>query len=154
MPDGVFENTLREIAAAAPAGSDDWWIIGSGALKLSRITKEPVRDIDILTTRKTALAFLAYWDIAATPAVPHPFFRSSPFVQVRRPRLLPIDLLGDMHLYENNCWTPLTLKTRNHIVFGSANVFIPELEEQLSVLRRFGRPKDLERAALVEAALN
>ena len=48
MADRVFENTLLDIAAAAPPGRTDWWIIGSGALRLCGIIDQPMRDVDLL----------------------------------------------------------------------------------------------------------
>lgn len=154
MSDGVLVDTLTEIAAMAPKGSTGWWIIGSGALVLGGITGLPIRDVDILAGKDTAIAFLANWDLPLPAPKPDPFFRSEPFAQILRPGLLPIDLAGDMHLFENGNWSPVRPATRIAVAVGSTRVFIPSLSDQLNILRRFGRPKDIERAAMIEAILD
>lgn len=153
MPDRVFQDTLKDIAAAAPPDRTDWWIIGSAALRLCGIIGQSMRDVDILAGHETARDFLSHWKQPLPTPEPDPFFRSDPFAQITRPGLLPIDLLGDLHLYEKGRWNPVTLKSRLAVDCGETRVFVPSLEDQLMVLRRFGREKDLERAALIEAAL-
>ncbi|MDA4847090.1 hypothetical protein [Hoeflea poritis] len=153
MQAGVFEDTLRNIARAAPAGRNDWWIVGSGALMLCGIDVGTIRDVDVMASRETARGFLANWNVPAPPPQPDPFFRSNPFAQIRRPDLLPIDLLGDLHLFEEGRWNPVTFSSRIPAEIGQVQVFVPSLEEQRSLLLRFGRPKDLVRAEQVETAL-
>ena len=48
--------TLGLIAAAAPAFTDEWWIIGSAAAALAGADIAEVRDVDLLLSERDATA--------------------------------------------------------------------------------------------------
>jgi hypothetical protein len=143
---------LIEIAKAAPVGDDDWWIIGSAAIAASGIEGVEPDDVDILGSTATLLNFLDCWQVASGAAHPGGQFRSYPYVRVRLPGCLPIETMGDLQVYASGRWLPVRPATRVELKIAGHSIFVPTLREQIDILRMFGRPKDLAKARLIEAA--
>lgn len=147
---------LATVAAAAPEDSSDWWLIGSTAMRLCGIAAAEPQDVDLLAGRETALAFLARLGVAAEPAAAPPAgarFASDPFVRVRRPGALDIEVMGDLRVRDGRGWQWVRLATRRPVAVAGGRVFIAEPAEQAALMRLFGRSKDRAKAALIERAL-
>ena len=136
------------IARVMPAGSD-WWIIGSAALALGGIDVTP-GDIDVFAASDVIETARRTLGVAARPSSSE-LFRSSPYFQVRPEGGLEIDFMGALEVRSASEWIGLHIESRISVTIGSATLFVPSLEEQVAILRLFGRPKDLARAALISA---
>ncbi|MDF1599468.1 hypothetical protein PZ895_06710 [Mesorhizobium sp. YIM 152430] len=143
---------LVEVAEAAPVGHDDWWIIGSAAIAASGIEGVKPEDVDVLGSSATLLKLLDHWQVASGASYPGGQFRSHPYVRVRLPGCLPIETMGDLHVYASGGWLPVRPATRVELKIAGHSIFLPTLREQIDILRMFGRPKDLAKARLIEAA--
>lgn len=145
-----LERTFEAIASAAPSNAADWWIIGSGALVLSGIDGIAPEDIDILASRQTALAFLEHWGMEPGRPVPHPRFRSDPYARIKWPGCLDIEVMGDLEVRTGGAWQKVVLPSRLPVRVGTAQLFVAPLDDQIALLRLFGREKDLAKARLLE----
>ena len=130
-----------------PAESE-WWIIGSAAVALLEIDVA-VADVDIVASPDIIADVLARIGLAPLPPKADSRFRSAPFARLDRPGVLPVEFMGGLEVNGPDGWRPLTITTRQAVRAGGATVFIPSPAEQIEIFHRFGRPKDLERAALL-----
>lgn len=122
-------------ALAAP-----WALIGSGALILIGGPLEAAGDLDVVTGIDGAgrlRSAWAGWLEADEPKAPDGPFRSDDFARYATP-WGPVEVMGG-----------LRVRGRPLDVAGP----IPSATEQLRILRLFGRPKDLDKAARLEAWL-
>ncbi len=128
-----------------------WWIIGSTALVLSGIEGIVPDDIDVVGDGAMLRRVLAKAGADETDPKPHAQFRSSPYIRVKVDGGRDIEVQGDLELWENGTWTPLTFASLVQVMVGNAAVFVPVIEEQATILRRFGRAKDLAKAAMIDS---
>lgn len=130
----LFENTAPDLDAfAAP-----WSLIGSGALILLGVPVEGAADLDVVTGVDGAGRLRAAWGSwldPAEPKAPDGPFRSDDFARYVTP-WGSVEVMGG-------------LRIRGRVYEPSRP--IPPAQEQLRILRLFGRPKDLEKAARLEA---
>lgn len=143
-------SALHEVARAAPPGRDDWWIIGSAALVLAGVEGIEPSDVDLLGSGTTIHRFLDAWSVASTEPKPGDRFRSAHYHRIERANALPIETMGDLEVLSDGSWRDIRPETRVAVNIGDDAVFIPALDEQLAILRLFGREKDLARVGLVE----
>ena len=136
------------IARIMPAGAD-WWIIGSAALALSGIDVEP-RDIDVFAASDVMEAVRATLGVAAMPSSSDRF-RSDPYFQFHPEAGVEIDFMGGLQVWSESEWISLHIESKCPVTCGSGTLFVPNLDDQVCILRLFGRPKDLARIALIEA---
>jgi hypothetical protein len=128
-------------AVAAP-----WTVIGSGALILLGVPLGAANDLDIVTSAQGAGRLRARWSewlksgVAKLPDGP---FRSEDFARYETP-WGPAEVMGGLKVRGE----PLVI-TACH-----ADLPIPTAQEQLRILHLFGRPKDLAKAAQLEAWLS
>ena len=132
----LFENVAPDLDAfAAP-----WSLIGSGALILLGVPLDAAADLDVVTGAEGAARLRAAWAgwlDPAEPKAPDGPFRSDDFARYVTP-WGPVEVMGG-------------LRIRGRLFEPSRPV--PAADEQLRVLRLFGRPKDLDKAARLEAWL-
>jgi hypothetical protein len=132
----LFEYVAPDLDAfAAP-----WSLIGSGALIMLGVPLEDAADLDVVTGVDGAgrlRAAWAGWLDTAEPKAPDGPFRSEDFARYATP-WGPVEVMGG-------------LKVRGRLLDIAAP--IPSAAEQLRILKLFGRPKDLEKAARLEAWL-
>ncbi len=146
-----FTRSAECLTRVMPAGSD-WWLIGSAALALSGIDVTP-RDIDVFAASDVIEAARRTLGVAASPSR-SALFRSAPYFQAKPEGGIEIDFMGGLEVHAAGKWTSLHIESRISITYGNATFFVPSLEEQAAILRLFGRPKDLARAALISAHLD
>lgn len=149
--DARLAGALQEIASAAPASRDDWWIIGSAALVLAGVEGVEPADVDLLGSAETLSLFLDSWQERPAPPRPGTRFRSDPYHRVDRSGCRPIETMGDLEVMSESGWQKVVPTTRLAVDIGGPLVFVPALDEQLTILRLFGREKDLAKIRLVEA---
>lgn len=145
-------NSLRAIAARAPGPCEDWTIIGSAAARLLGVSLEP-EDVDVIASRFTIKAFLDAFGLPEGHRAGHPLFRSVIFQRAVMKDGLPIEFMGDMTLMHEHARAPLQIRTRVPVDGPFGTVYVPALDEQINLLRRFGRGKDLAKVPLLKAVL-
>lgn len=132
----LFERVAPDLDAfAAP-----WGLLGSGALILLGVPLEAAADLDVVTGVDSARRLRAAWSgwlEPGEPKAPDGPFRSEDFARYATP-WGSVEVMGG-------------LRVRGRVLDVSAP--IPSAQEQLRILRLFGRPKDLAKAARLEAWL-
>lgn len=130
---------------------DSWTLIGSAAARLAG-AEVVVADLDVLTTRRDAEALIDQWqgqlDKAHAPAGADRF--RSHFARFRFTDL-PLEIMGGLELFGANGWEPVQVGKTMTVEVAGLHVPIPVVTEQVRVLESFGRPKDLQRAALLKS---
>jgi hypothetical protein len=145
--DATLAETLDAVAEAAALLQDPWWIIGSAAAFLIGLDEQPA-DIDLLTSEADARRVLRHWGLEPAPPSPSPLFHSAVFAAVTIAPL-PIEVMGDLHVRGE----PLVPRTRLAVPWRDRLLHAPALGEQIAILERFGRDKDLLRAERLRALL-
>ncbi len=148
--DRRLENGLLRLTELMEGETAPWWIIGSTALVISGIDGITPDDIDVVADGDTLRRKLAKAGVVEIPPAPHAKFRSNPYGRIKVDGGVDIEFQGDLDLWENGACTRMVFVSRIQVVVGNAAVFVPEIEEQYEIFRRFGRPKDLAKAKLIE----
>lgn len=135
---------LAAVAAVMADATDDWWIIGSAAVALHGGSPIAVADIDVLTSRAGALRLAALWGATPDPPGDHSLFRSAVHFEHELAGVT-VDVMAELQVNGRL----LQPRTRVVAAMGDATLYVPERDELIDILHLFGRPKDLERAALL-----
>lgn len=132
---------------------DDWFIFGSAASILSEVKIETTGDIDILTSERDAKLLKQLWSSKDLniDSKPIEVFRSD-FSRYKFD-LIDIEISGNLEIYRNGKWLPLTVYDYETLPIGKLLVKIPTLQEQKNILNLFGREKDLEKIKLIDERL-
>lgn len=131
----------------APA-QHEWWIIASAAVALHGGDPGVIKDVDVLLDPRDAAAVLGALGVEGAPGEADERFRSDLFASWTGAPL-PVEFFAGFHLLEQGSWNEIRPATRLSFELGDARVFVPERAELKAMLLRFGRPKDLARAALL-----
>jgi hypothetical protein len=150
---GRLENGLLRLVELIDGEQEPWWIIGSTAMVLSGIEGVLPDDIDVLADGDTLRRVLAKAGVSEVAPKPHYQFRSNPYSRIPVAGGVDIEVQGDLELFEHGVWTGLKFASRVPVVLGNATLYVPGLEEQFQTFLRFGRAKDLEKAALLKPLL-
>lgn len=140
MTPAEVEALVHRLAPDLDAFAAPWSLIGSGALILMGVPLDAAADLDVVTDIHGAGRLRSAWGgwlDAAEPKPPDGPFRSEDFARYVTP-WGPVEVMGG-------------LKVRGRLLDVSGA--IPSAEDQLRILRLFGRPKDLAKAARLEAWL-
>jgi hypothetical protein len=131
---------------------DPWYVIGSAALALHGVALMPA-DIDLLTSWRDAEAAMRHWadrrERSYAPADDHRFrshfarFRFSP---------LPVEVMGELEVHGASGWQPLRVAAWLDMGGDGVCLRVLTTDELQRILHGFGRPKDLQRAALLARA--
>jgi len=140
---------LAALAARLDRTEAPWWIIGSAAAALHGAQTE-VADVDVVTDAATAAALLREAGLPVRQGEGSDLFRSAVFGRIGDGPL-PLEVMGGLSLRTAQGWEALALATREPAEVGGVRVWVPERGELIGLLRRFGREKDLARAALLES---
>lgn len=148
---GPTRATIVRLAEFLEDTSDPWWILGSAAIALSGVDPGGVRDIDVLVSKRDAIGLM---QIRALPNVADgggERFKSEIFL---RPALgdVSVEVMANYVIGQGNGWWPVELRTRQPVSVGAMTVYVPELLEQIELLERLGRPKDLCRIRLIQCS--
>ncbi len=141
MTPAEVQALFQHLAPDLDAMASPWALIGSGALIVLGVPLEAAADLDVVTGMDGARRLRAAWGAwleEAEPKGPDGPFRSLDFARYNTP-WGPVEVMGG-----------LQVRGRALDVVGP----IPSGADQLRILRLFGRPKDIEKAARLEAFLS
>lgn len=148
LPDPLRES-LALVADAMRAARDPWWIIASAAMALHGAHPIHVADIDLLTSERDADALVAA--IGLTPAPPDDSdrFRSARFARWTLPPL-PVEIMAGFQVHTPDGWHSVLPATRHPVPLDGRVLFVPSADELIAHCRLFGRPKDEQRATILQ----
>lgn len=146
----ALAETLSMIAQAVQDAQDPWWLIGSAAVALHGAKVAHLKDVDLMMSARDADAFLRRVKAHRERAESSDRFSSHVFGIWGEPPI-PVEAFGGFRVANGGVWREVLLSTREPIRVGKATVFVPAARELITLLRAFGRPKDLERANLLRA---
>lgn len=141
---------LSELGRLMNDVQSPWWIIGSTALVLSGVANIEPDDIDVVSDGETLRTILHKNSITVEAIDAHPQFRSNPYQRLNVENGTSIELMGDLDVHDGVVFRPLTINTRKTVQACGYEFYIPAIVEQISILRQFGREKDLLKAAILE----
>lgn len=141
--------TLADVGAVMFKAKDPWWIIGSTALALHLKQDIIVNDIDVLLSVDDARIVRAALGIPKAAISPHPLFLSEEYFTWDRNNV-PVEFMAGFSVCVSGAWQLVSCRTRQAVDVGGQVIYIPDLAEMASLLELFGRPKDMERLALIK----
>lgn len=127
----------------------DWWIIGSAAVALHGRDPGGIADVDVMLDVDDAEAILEPRAILPELKPPHPQFHSRWFARWDGTPV-PTEFMAGFQLFEGNAWHPVRFATREAVALDGATLFVPSKDELRALFLRFGRGKDLQRAAALD----
>lgn len=147
-----FESALQECANQMQLATDPWWIIGSISMALHGVDPGPIGDIDILVSKKDALALGQKWECRNCAGSGTGRFRSTILL---KHRIIGVDVevMAGLEVRQQSGWHPVLPKTRQKITRQGVVLFVPEQAELINIFRLFGREKDIERANRMREAM-
>jgi len=145
------------LAAITPdlrqACSDPWILIGSAAALLVG-AEVVVADLDILTSVRDAEAMSETWherlDGQHAPDGADRF--RSHFARFSFSSL-PVEVMGGLEVMGIHGWDAVQINETITVICTGMAIPVPSIAEQMRVLKIFGRPKDLRRAALLQSLI-
>ena len=140
--------TLAMLTEASSDAVDPWWIIGSAAVVLHGAAVARVKDVDLMMSAPDAERFLGRVGVGPRRGAGEERFRSLVFGTWCKPPI-PVEAFGGFDVCVGGLWRDVMLETREAVTVGGARLFVPSREELGRLFNSFGRPKDLERAALL-----
>jgi hypothetical protein len=144
--------TLDALAPALATLRHDWWLIGSGAMALLGLEGLTIGDVDVLAHPDDAKALLASLGCGWAPGEASARFRSGVFGRWTGAPL-GVDVLGDFRVRSNAGWVLVRPVTRLSHQHNGFDFWMPSVAEMIAICELFGRPKDVERAALLRSLL-
>ncbi len=143
-----LESTLVALQPALASAQHPWWVLGSAAVALISGKADVIRDVDVLFDPRDAEAILRRLGLVPLSVAADDQFKSAVFAKWNG-AALPVELFAGFCLREGGTWSEYVPQSRVAVTLGEAAAFVPERAELLALLHRFGRPKDLARAALL-----
>jgi len=145
-------DTLDALGPALAELRHDWWLIGSTAMALLGVEDLRIGDVDVLAHPDDARALLERLGAGWSAGEPSARFHSGVYGRWRG-AAIEVDVFGDFRVRSADGWVPMRPSTRRPVDRGGFRFWTPTVEEMIAICRLFGRPKDLERAARLEALL-
>lgn len=146
-----LEATLLALAPALRSARRPWWVIASAAVQLYVTEDLAIRDVDVLIDPLDVPEVFAALDLRVEPGGGEGRFRSAWFARYDELDL-PVELFAGFELLERGTWNTIVPASRVLLRCGQAEAYVPDTAELGEMLRRFGRPKDLARAAVLSAS--
>ena len=137
-----MQESLARLSALLCDAEAPWWIIGSAAVALHGGDPGEIQDIDVLLGHMDAERYFRRLNLRNAAPSDDPLFRSDLFARWLEPAL-PVELMAGLKVKARRGWSPLSIRTRVKVENG---VYVPSREELRSILRCFGRDKDIRRA--------
>lgn len=144
-----LEEALNRLADLMSACRDPWCVFGGTAMRLHGYRMPtPIADIDVLISVADAERLVrrhGYPNVAGTGTER---FRSQILL---RPDLgkIPVEIMAGFDALSEGAWHRVAIKERQEVTYRTAKTFIASRDDLLAVFRLCGRPKDLERMALL-----
>lgn len=130
---------------------DPWTVIGSAAAWLVG-AEVVVADLDVFTSVRDAETLIDHWQanrVSDHAPAGADRFRSH-FARFAF-SALPVEVMGGLEVFGTHGWEPLRIDQTITVDFADLAIPVPTIEEQIRVLKIFGRPKDLQRVTLLES---
>ena len=147
--DERLETSLGRVARVMAGAQDPWWIIGSAAVALHGRDPGGIADVDVVLSVRDADELLEPRGILPDDKPPHPQFHSRWFARWDGTPL-PTEYMAGFQLAESGRWQPVTFETREAVELEGETLYVPSRDELRALLHRFGRGKDLQRAAALD----
>jgi hypothetical protein len=143
---------LTRLAPGLDRLAEPWCVFGSAALMMRGLPEDDVPDLDLFTTDPGAAELEAAWaEWRVAGYAPNP---NDPFLS-RFSRYAPpegvAEVMGGMRHRIGDVWTPVVVEAVEQVEFAGRAWPVPTVAEHVRVLMLFGRDKDLERAARLQA---
>ncbi len=148
----ALRQTLVAVAEGFSTADDPWWIISSAAVALHGAGPIEVRDVDVLASERDAQRFLHAQGIAAAEGPASTLFRSRVFGEWRA-NPLPVEIIAAFQIWRIDRWETVRPITREAVDLDGWRLFVPSRGELTAMLKAFARPKDFERAELLEGCV-
>ena len=149
---GPLAAALDVVAEGCADLTDPWWVFGSAGMALVGVPGLTPPDVDLIVSERDARRLLDRWNTAPLAAAASPLFRSAIFAKAQI-AALPIEIMAGFEAFSDGAWAPVLPATRQALDWQGRRLFTPSAAEQAAICRRFGRPKDLARVALLEALI-
>lgn len=154
MPVRLLATLSVLVPVAESVFRDPWWIIGSSAMRLSGIAGIEPNDVDLLCSADDVGRLTAAWsehlDAGWRPGNGNRFrSRFARFVHLP----MPLEAMGDLQVDTDAGWQDVRIGASLQIACEEGLVSVPTWEEQIRILRLFGRGKDLAKADLITCHL-
>jgi hypothetical protein len=140
--------SLEALPAMMAEARDPWWVIASAAMALHG-AEVSVADIDLLTSGRDGRLLAAKHGFEPLASAPSPTFRSSLYAR-HHATPVPIELMADFHVFRDGGWHPLRPAARLLLPAGRARIPVPSVAELIEHCGWFGRPKDAQRATILQ----
>ncbi len=138
------QEALQRTALFLSPTRDPWWVLGSAAMALIGVDPGKIRDIDVLVSSRDAQALMTQHDLPNLADGGTAQFRSDYFL-LPELGVIPVEVMGGYQIYQAGKWTQVSPVSRRRVKLGTTIVFTPDRDEQVAILQRLGRPKDLDR---------
>ena len=148
LPDPLRES-LALVADAMRAARDPWWIIASAAMALHDAHPIHVADVDLLTSERDAAALIATLGLQPAPPGGSAQFRSALFARWLAPPL-PVEIMAGFQVHTPDGWHKVLPVSRHAVRLDGGVLFVPSADELIAHCRLFGRPKDEQRATILQ----
>lgn len=148
LPEPLRESLVR-VADAMATARDPWWIIASAAMALHGAHPLRVADIDLLASEHDAAALIAALALRPDMSGGTPRFRSALFARWLAPPL-PVEIMASFEVHAPDGWQTVRPATRHRIMLDGRSLFVPSADELIAHCRLFGRPKDEQRATILQ----
>ena len=142
--------TLDVVAEGCSDLADPWWVFGSAGMALVGVPGLSPPDVDLIVSERDARTLLERWSAKPLEAAASPLFRSRIFAKAHV-AALPIEIMAGFEAFSDGAWAPVVPATRQALDWNGQRLFTPSAAEHAAICRRFGRPKDLARVALLDA---
>lgn len=140
--------SLEVLPAMMAEACDPWWVIASAAMALHGAAVH-VADIDLLTSERDGRRLIEGHGFASMPSAPSPIFRSAHYAR-HRATPVPIELMANFHLFRDGGWQPLIPADRIFLPAGRGRIPVSSVAELIAQCGWYGRPKDRQRAAILQ----
>ncbi len=143
--------SLEMLAATAEALElrNDWIVFGGAAMALSGLPDWPVPDIDVLASEETANDLIDAFGGRIVALIGQDRFRSRLLARIDGTPV-PIEIMVGLEVRTDEGWSPVAFRTRVDRPVLDRHIPTPRTSEQAQMARRFGRPKDLQRAEALD----
>lgn len=143
-------NVIKIASSDLQKLKDDCYIIGTSALILAGAKLE-TSDIDILVSDRDANYLREIWrdKLLENHITKEDELFLSNFSRYYFGEL-DIEIMGDLKVYMDGVWTPLTIQDYYEINIGESKIRIPTIEEQKRIFLLFGRKKDIDKIRLIK----
>jgi phosphorylcholine metabolism protein LicD len=150
-PKEKIQVLIEEIKPTLGLLQDDHFIIGASALIISGVDIADTQDIDLVTSLRDAKTLKSIWNrqIRSGYKPEHADKFRSHFTRYQF-ATMDVEVMGALEMKAGREWLLLKVHASDAYA-GSERLRIPTLQEQRRILLQFGREKDLQKVAFMDA---